>query len=241
MSGALRMNRVLPLSVGILYLLTVTYALADSAADRWVVADFDRIYVQGNAIIELRPEQGTYVHGQGDAKALAGLGVEVMDSVLYIDARHVAIPAALNLIIGVQQLQEIVLDGQGVIAADRLQSKALVLEGLGAGAFDVQNLKVQELVIVGTGQTVFSLSGQVSHQSIDIAGSGAYRGDRLQSQISQVSVRGNGDVNLWADHLLDVNVYGSANVRYSGGARVHRRIFGHGAVSRVPRLGTTSL
>ena len=241
MSTSIWTPRLVQLAVGAVYLLAITYAWADHQTGHWNLAPFDRIYVQGKANISLQPASIPTVEADGEATLLSGLTVEVMDDVLYIDARHVPEALDLRLRIGVETLREIVFDGQGVVAANKLHCHDLVLEGVGSGAFNLTDLRVRELVIVGTGSSVFRLSGQAQHQTIEIAGNGEYSGEGLRSSISQVSVHGQGDVLLWADELLDVNVFGSAQVKYAGDPRVHRRIFGNGAISHIPHVGVTSL
>jgi hypothetical protein len=238
MSAVMLTPRAVQWFIGVAYLIAMTSALAAPSVS---LDDFDRIYIQGNVQVELTPSKTPFVRASGDSMAVQHVHTEVVDAVLYIDAEHVRMPSQLSLQIGINELKEIVFDGQGLVVADQLESKALVLEGTGAGAFDLKNLRVEELVVVGKGRTAFRLSGQAKHQSIDLAGDGEYRGDQLKSRTSQVSVTGNGDVTLWADELLDVDVYGSAKVRYSGEAFVLRRIFGHGAVSKLPQVTATSL
>jgi hypothetical protein len=236
MSALMLPPRAVQWFIGVGYLIAMTSALAASSIS---LDDFDRIYIQGNVQVELTPSKTPFVRASGDSMAVQHVHTEMVDAVLYIDAEHGLMPSQLSFQIGINELKEIVFDGQGLVVADRLESKALVLEG--AGAFDLKNLRVKELVVVGNGRAAFRLSGQVKHQSIDLAGDGEYRGDQLKSRTSQVSVTGNGDVTLWADELLDVDVYGSAKVRYSGEAFVLRRIFGHGAVSKLPQVTATSL
>ena len=238
MSATMLNPRTVQWFIGVAYLVAVTSVWAAPSDS---LAEFDRIYIKGNVQIELKASKTPFKTASGDSVAVQHVHTEVVDAILYVNAEHVLTPSQLSLKIGVNDVKEIVFDGRGLVVADKLESKALVLEGAGAGAFDLKDLSVEELVIVGKGRTVFRLSGQAKHQSIDLAGDGEYRGDQLKSRTSQVSVTGNGYVTLWADELLDLDVYSSAKVRYSGEAFVLRRIFGHGAVSKLPQVTAISL
>ncbi len=96
----------------------------------------------------------------------------------------------------------------------------------------LQAMLVDDLVIVGRGNTDFILSGVVQHQVIELAGLGSYQGADLQSQTSHVSVQGAGEVDIWVQDLLEVNVYGAAKVRYDGSPWVQQQVHGTGAISR---------
>jgi len=77
------------------------------------------------------------------------------------------------------------------------------------------------------------VSGAVENQYVDMSGSGAYLANGLTSQTSQVNVWGGGQVELWVEKLLDVNVFGNAQVSYGGTPRVLQNLYGTGAIRPV--------
>jgi hypothetical protein len=223
-----------------LMIFAATYALnlhADALTQRQiVVGEFERVYLSG--AVQLHLQQGLASTALGTAKVTGPLDsleqviVEFGDGVLYIDvpATQVTSPIIIHLPVG--QLKEIVgSDGARVFAA-QLESPSLALESRGDGQFVLQAMLVDDLVIVGRGNTDFILSGVVQHQVIELAGLGSYHGADLQSQTSHVSVQGAGEVDIWVQDLLEVNVYGAAKVRYDGSPWVQQQVHGTGAISR---------
>lgn len=231
---------LIQVAVGLCYLLAFTSAMAQSPAQQQTLEAFQRLHVQGDALIRLVP--GSVPH----RIEISGAGTEPVDAelvadALYIDTRGHSRQRALVVTLFVDRLHELVVDGNANIEAAGLHAANLVLEARGSGTVRMDALNVNDLTVVGRGQTQFLLSGTAEHQSVDLAGSGYYRAGDLHSKTTQISVNGSGHLTLWADEFLDLNVLGSANVEYSGAPWVHRKIFGEAAVSPLAGFGHTSL
>ena len=203
------------------------------------VEPFEHIYLNGSAQLHLL--QGQLEEGQntsnvrvtGSPASLARLTFENADGVLYIDAGDRDKVEDLMIYLTVSDLSEVVTEGRGQVFADGLTLDSLSLEGRGSGRFEIQRLVVEDLIVVGKGSSSFQVSGAVEHQFVDLAGLGRYQAGALASQESQVNVRGAGEVELWVEELLDINVFGAARVRYSGTPWVMQKIFGSGAIDRL--------
>ena len=244
---------VLPVLVGTLYLLIVSSVLAaeteiqnpalpDSPpATRTLPANnIERIHVFGDVKVNLRMQRtqgidqpSDYIRLSGALPVLDEVEVELADGQLYVDARQLPVDANVVLDVPVVQLREVMVDGDSTVRGRDLVSTDLVLEGHGAGSFLMESIQVDDLTAIGHGQTHFSLSGQVAHQSIELAGVGDYQAGYLHSLTSQVSVTGDSALTLWAEEILDLAVSGSANVRYAGAPWVHRKVSGQAAVSQM--------
>jgi hypothetical protein len=48
-----------------------------------------------------------------------------------------------------------------------------------------------------------------------------------------VTIAGNGDVKVFADNSLDINIAGSGSIYYKGAATVKQRVIGSGEVRRI--------
>ncbi len=250
----LQFRILLALAVGFVYLGAMTLALAqsplqntqlepqlekergDSQVVEWVfeVPPYERIYTTGTFDLVLRQSDVLSVQARGLPDDIGNLHIEVVDGVLYIDSQIGGVrPSPLRVELEVKQLKEVVTFGPVRVIGHGLQSPRLTLEGKGAGSFALSALDVNELTVVGSGETYFSLSGVVQHQVVDLAGIGRYRAGALASKTSQVSVRGNGWVDLQVAELLDVNILGAAQVNYSGAPWVLQQILGSGVVQRL--------
>lgn len=214
-------------------------AAATAAAERtshsrdYQLQSFERVYLNGNAQLHLVQGQPVPMTATGSVRSLDRLAFETADGALYIDAGEGQGAQPLVIHLAVEQLKEVVSEGGGQVLADGLTVHALALEGRGSGRFDLQGLDVGDLIVVGEGSTQFQVSGVAENQFVDLAGVGRYQAQQLASQTSQVSVRGAGMVDLWVEEVLDVNVFGSARVRYSGTPWVLQQISGSGAIDRL--------
>jgi hypothetical protein len=202
------------------------------------VEPFEHIYLNGSAQLHLvqsrdgERQRTGHVRISGSPASLERLTIENADGVLYIDAGDRDDPEDLVIYLTVSVLSEVVTQGRGQVFADGLTLDSLSLEGHGSGRFELKRLDVEDLIVVGKGDSSFQVSGAVEHQFIDLAGMGRYQASELASQESQVNVRGAGQVDLWVEELLDINVFGAARVRYSGTPWVMQKVLGSGAIDR---------
>jgi putative autotransporter adhesin-like protein len=210
------------------------------------IDSFERVYLSGPIRVHLQQQNqtadparqaaapGAFI--QGPTASVEQLKIEQSDATLYIDLPAGAAhnnEADLTVYLPFKKLKEVVSQGGARVFADQIQSANLALEGRGEGQFVLQRVLVDDLVIVGQGNTMFVLSGTVQHQLIEIAGLGRFHGAALQSETSHISVQGAGEVDVWARELLQVDVSGTAKVRYDGTPWIHQQIQGSGAITRL--------
>jgi hypothetical protein len=197
------------------------------------VEEFDRIVLRGPARLNIEQTGETRVQAVGQVQVIEDLVIESSDGVLYIetDPDHAAADLVIHLL--VDQLREIFSVGAVEVLVGELNARELALEGRGSGHYELRGLHVDDLFVVGNGSTEFQLSGEAKRQVVDLAGVGRYYGGNLATQTSEVNVRGSGDVALWVEAFLDVNIVGSGKVEYSGAPIVLQQIFGSGAVART--------
>jgi len=220
------------LSVAGLMLLLVagsSAALMAPESRRLPVGEFDRVYFSGAGSVQLTQGSAAALEVRGAPDLLDSLRVETRDGALYIESSGLA--QALVVELQVADLKEFVSEGDARIAGVGLR-----LEGNGAGSFHMERLEAQELEVQGRGATRFDLTGQVGRQVVNLSGTGAYRAGELISNRTAVTVAGASDVRLWADELLDVQVAGSAAIRYAGSPRVEQRISGVASLLRIPQI-----
>ena len=231
--------------VAALYLPGSASAQAESR-HQLEIDSFERIYLSGPLRVHLLQQNhptrsakqggspGAYV--TGSAASVGQLKIEQSDATLYLDLPAGALQGGqsdLTIYLPFTELKEVVSQGGAQVFADQIRSENLALESQGEGQFVLQRILVDDLVIVGQGNTTFFMSGIVQHQLIEIAGLGRFHGAALQSETSHISVQGAGQVDVWARELLQVNVSGTAKVRYDGSPWIHQQIQGSGAITRL--------
>ena len=198
------------------------------------VGEFDRVYFSGAGSVQLTQGEAATLEVRGAPALLDALKVETRDGALYIESSGLA--QGLLVELQVADLKEFVSEGDARIAGTALHFDTLRLEGNGAGSFHMERLEARELEVQGRGATRFDLTGQVGRQVVNLSGTGAYRAGELISNRTAVSVAGASDVRLWADEVLDVQVAGSAAIRYAGSPRVEQRISGVASLLRIPQI-----
>ena len=207
---------------------------AQAASQEYRVADFERIYISGDARVELHQDTAAGVAlAEGAPHRLEDLSLESSDGVLYIDAGDVGNADNLVIRVAVGPLKEIVHEGRGTVAGEGLRAEALAVEGHGAGQIRLQGLRVDDLVVVGVGATRFAMSGEARHQVVELSGQGSYEASALATETSQIDVRGTCIVELWVEELLDINLFGDARIRYSGSPWVMQHVQGAGIVDQL--------
>lgn len=250
----LRAALVLLVGVASLLTMTVAWAAPDQNSNQqheFTVAAYDRVYISGDAQIELSQvtgEESAHVITliipdtiRLSATELDGLQIESSDNVLYLDTRGIPQAEKLTLKVDVENLKELVSHGAGHVVAQDLTLASLVLEGSGDGVFELAGVQFGELIAVGSGRTRFQLSGSVEHQFVELAGLGHYDARQLHSRYSQVSLHGSGHVDVWADELLDIDIDGIGDVQYNGSPWVLQQIAGLGEVRKLPHSGVYRL
>jgi len=220
---------------GLAMLLMVGWPAAGWAlTQEFPVGEFDRVHFSGAGTVHLTQGTSAHLEAQGTSNILEKLKIETRDGVLYIEARGLARNLVVQL--RVANLEEFVAEGEARIRGVGLRFDALRLEGNGGGSFHMERLEARELQVRSRGATRFDLTGQVGQQVVDLSGTGAYRAGQLISNRATISVSGASSVLLWADEVLDVQVAGSADIRYAGSPRVHQRISGVASILRIGQI-----
>ena len=111
----------------------------------------------------------------------------------------------------------------------------LSLQISGAGHARLDHLDAESLQFQASGAGEGTFAGQVRDLSIGISGRGDVRAENLAARVARVSISGVGDVRLWVNDALSVNVAGIGKVEYWGTPPVvHRSASG---AARVTPLG----
>ncbi|HVI45544.1 MAG TPA: head GIN domain-containing protein [Chitinophaga sp.] len=129
--------------------------------------------------------------------------------------------------------QRIAFYGTGdLYSKDTLLCPLLTYEQNGSGDASL-------LLSSGTLKTTINGSGNIfikGHSDTidsDINGNGAVYGTEMSVQRADITIRGTGGHSLHVDKLLNVGIYGSGNVTYSGNPELHSEIRGTGRLIKI--------
>ena len=132
----------------------------------------------------------------------------------------------------VPTISSIKLNGSGsirtksIFKTDELEAD---INGSGTLAIDV-NSKYLEVNINGSGEVIFN--GSTDNLDIVINGSGDYRGLGLQTNKAEVTIRGSGDIHVYAKKSLEAEILGSGDVIYAGNPSVESTVKGSGNITK---------
>ena len=102
-----------------------------------------------------------------------------------------------------------------------------------AGSGDViTSIKADQLSVSIAGSGSAHVKGSSNKISVSIAGSGQMLGKELNTQTSNISIAGSGNVYLIASNKIDANIIGSGSVYYIGNASVSSNSIGSGKVRK---------
>ena len=134
----------------------------------------------------------------------------------------------------VKTLTHLDLSGAGTVATTDLAADRLTLVESGAGEISIANLTANAVTVEMSGAGTIDLAGQVTEQTVDLSGLGAYHADNLASQSAQVTLSGAGEATVWVSEQLDAEILGAGTIRYYGSPQTNASSTG---IGRVKHLG----
>lgn len=197
----------------------------------------ERVSLKGSYDVEITQGPVTSVKVEGDENLLSYIFVNEEDGYLTIKSKeHVNLVSdnPIKIYITTPKLEQVNLSGSGNIigrskftGGDKL---GLRISGSGDITLETNTPKV-EAEISGSGS--MTLSGETQSQNIRISGVGDYKAEGLKSEKTVVRIAGSGDVRVFADVELDINIAGAGSIFYKGNAAVKQSIAGSGEVKKI--------
>jgi hypothetical protein len=209
-------------------------------SERRSVADFDRLWVEGDFEIELRQGsvEGVELTGDDDLLPLVETVVEARDGsrALKISPRRgtdLRPSQPIRIRIDLIRLSGIGLAGSSRVTASGLRSARLSLSLGGSGDIALAALEAERLAVSIGGSGRVAVDGHSPEAAITIGGSGRAQLADLAADDVSVTIGGSGAADVRAERRLKVMIAGSGRVRYSGAAVPAISIVGSGDVRRL--------
>lgn len=225
----------LPFALGAaLSLLTLaTPAAADQR--RFGLLSFDAIDVQGDMVVEVRPDYRIAAVAEASREAIEALSLEVRDRTLYIrqsaegafgPVRADRGPVTIRLT--AQNLRSITMRGAGLVTVERLQGDSVRVDLTGAGQLTVNGIDARDLTVRGTGNGGITLAGRA--RMMRASATGATSIDAAALTVEQLTARGvgSGAALYTATRTADLQAAGSYGITVTGRARCTLRNQGSG-------------
>lgn len=143
-------------------------------------------------------------------------------------------PEPVTIFVTIPSITAINVAGSGNVYGESkfISEKSLKMQIAGSGDINVDvNTPEVESNIAGSGN--IKVSGETKEVNVNIAGAGNYNGANLKAENASVKITGSGDVEVFADVLLDAKIIGSGSIRYKGNARVDQKVVGSGDIKKL--------
>ncbi|MES2004763.1 MAG: head GIN domain-containing protein [Bacteroidota bacterium] len=197
----------------------------------------ERITLKGSYNVEITQGATTSVKVEGDENILPFILVNQEGEGLVIRSKdHISYSTDhdIKIYITTDKLEQVNLQGSGNISGKTkfTGGDKLTLRIAGSGDIKMEvNTPSIDANISGSGS--MNMSGETKDQNIHIAGVGNYNAENLKSESARVKIAGSGDVKIFADASLDINIAGVGSVFYKGNPTVKQHVAGSGEVKRL--------
>jgi len=119
--------------------------------------------------------------------------------------------------------------GDGDVNAENLISTEILIDNLGDGDVAFTSLEQVEIMVAGDGD--IRGSGSAIDQDVDVLGDGRVFNFDLDSENTNVSLRGDGKVEVRVANSLSVDIFGDGDVCFKGSPSLSVDIFGDGSLN----------
>lgn len=199
------------------------------------IDNYNEIKLAGSidVIYEAKPGEPTYLRVESDSNIIPILKIESQQNVLRIEPRKDINPTrGVHVYTNSPSLKYIESKGssdihlQGAIAGDEFK-----LDQRGSGDFTADNLvfAVAEFNLQGSGD--MKLAGKVDKAKIEISGNGDIKAFDMEANSMDCSIRGNGNLEVYASQQLSIEIRGNGNIVYKGTPQITKQeIKGSGSV-----------
>jgi hypothetical protein len=196
------------------------------------VPTFTGIENQGSGLVRFSRGATPQVTVESDANILPYLETEVRNGILVLHTRPGSSlnPTRLVYRITAPDLRSVGIEGSGDFHAESpLQTDRLAIAIEGSGSLEAE-ISVDEVSVRISGSGDVALGGTARDALLEIDGSGSIAAADLACVDAQVVIQGSGSATLQASRTLTVEIRGSGDVRYRGGAKVVLSDSGSGTV-----------
>ncbi len=197
----------------------------------------EKIKLAGSYDVEITQGPETSVKVEADDNLLPYIITSQEDGYLVVKSKeHINLSSEnpIKITITTNKLEQITLAGSGnIIGTNKFSGgDKLVLKIAGSGDIKMEvNTPKIEGDIAGSGS--ITLKGETRDQTIRISGVGDYIANELKSENATIKIAGSGNVKVYTDVSLDINIAGVGSVFYKGAATVKQHVAGSGEVKKI--------
>ena len=175
------------------------------------VTQFNKVALSGDINLQIKqgPDQKVTIATEPEIFAILEYGVKGTTFEVGYGKKVNCIQTAHGIWVNIEvpDINEIVISGRSEI-------------------FSIDDLVLDELSIIISGESKINITGQVNLQSIDVSGVVNVDNFGFVSDEVEITVSGSGDIEIYAQQLLNIIVSGAATVRYKGNPQISQQVSG---------------
>jgi len=224
----------------------------DLRVDNRTLEGFEDIEINGDFEVEIDTGDTWGVRIESDENLIDLIVTHVSGNRLIIETRDgicIRPTRPIEIIISVQTVSEITLNGSGYVYSYALENESLILNLAGSGQIEIDNavcttahvglegsglincnLITESLEAQLEGSGEIKLRGECTTSDQNIIGSGKIKSSELESEECTVRISGSGIADVHVNNTLDVTIIGSGTVYYTGDPTIETYISGSGQV-----------
>ena len=176
---------------------------------------------------------------QAQENILDEIETSVINNELQIRFRHditrVRSNEGITILVNGPDVRSFTVDGSGYLEVTDLITPAnLGLHVNGSGNLKVNNVTTTEVNADIDGSGILTVtSGNANTNNLRISGSGLINASGLMVKDARASIRGSGNIQLFATQTLDASISGSGSILFKGSPAVTTHISGSGTVTHL--------
>ncbi len=197
----------------------------------------EKIKLAGSFDVEITQGPVTSVKVEADENILPFIFTKEEGGFLVIKTKervNISTDHTIKVYITTNKIEQLQLAGSGnIIGKNKFTgSNKLTLKIAGSGDMTM-DINTPEIIAEIAGSGNITLTGETKDETIKIAGVGDLNAEGLKAENVKVKIAGSGNVKVFADLMLDINIAGVGSVFYKGGATVKQKIAGSGEVKKI--------
>lgn len=130
---------------------------------------------------------------------------------------------------------EVLSTGSGNILIDYIESDEAIIKSSGSGDISLAQFYSDDALVKNSGSGNITIEGEGEMVEIRSTGSGETYCDDLESNISDISITGSGNVHAWVVEELIAHLSGSGNLYYYGNPTLSSTVTGSGRVTNLTK------
>ncbi|MBO9201265.1 MULTISPECIES: head GIN domain-containing protein [Niastella] len=202
-------------------------------------ATFDGLNVKIPAEVYFKQDSAFKIEIQAQENILEEIETAVINNELQVRFRHgdtkIRSSDGISVFVNGPDVRSFTVDGSGYLEIPNLITPAnLGLHVKGSGNIKVNNVTTTEVNADIDGSGIITVnSGNANTNNLRISGSALLNASGLMVKDARASIKGSGNIQLFATQTLDASISGSGSILYKGSPAVTTHVSGSGTVSKL--------